>query len=317
MIRNKEEFTTFFESNIRPIFEDGVIKTKKKRIKQAKMVTIAFFILFFIMQVVPNIWGLLGLILLFVIFAVCVGVYIYHSKPFEVVDDKKEVILNTILSEIVPSYIFDNKKFITREEFINYSFIPPSKMDRFESSECIIGKYKGYETKISESNILQAVESNDKTKYIKIFQGLIIEVDIKSNPEYHLAISDKGIQSVANMFSNEEFVNHSKNSEEVSLSNVYLDEKYFILTNDLIKTNKILEPRHLEKISELLEQDEHKISIGFSNGKFIVLVDNKSNFFEIFDEGKFEPDVIWDELINLLKYVKWIDNLEIDFAEIN
>jgi hypothetical protein len=310
MIRNKEEFTTYFESNIRPTFEDGVIKTKKKRIKQAKMLTIAFFILFFIMQIVPNIWGPLGLILFFVIFAVCVGTYIYRSKPFKVVDDKKEVILNTILSEVVPSFIFDNKKSITEDEFINYYFIPPSKMDRFESSECIIGKYKGYETKISESNILEAVKSNDKTKYVKVFQGLIIEMDIKSDPEFHLVIADKGIQGNANMFSGDEFVNNSRNSEVVSLSNVYLDEKYFILTNDLIKTNKILEPRHLEKISELLEQDEHKISIGFSNGKFIVLVDNKRNFFEIFDEGKFEPDVIWDELISLIKYIKWIDNLE-------
>jgi hypothetical protein len=320
MIKNKEEFNNFFESSISPKYENGVSKTNKNKQKQIKLATILVFILFFIIQIIPRIWGPIGMFIFFILFIIAVSIYIYRSKPFSktftVEDDKKEEILNSILSKIAPSFSFNNKNSITRDEFVEYAFIPPTKNDHFESSDCIIGTYNGFEMKISECKILEKDESRDRTRYVRVFSGLIMEMEINTNQDFQLIITDKDFQSSPNIFSADKFVNYSKNLEEVSLSNVYLDENYFILTNDLIKTNKILEPSRLENLSKLLESDEHKISIGFSNGKFVAMINNDSNFFEIYEEGKFDPDVIWEEIINVLKYIKRVNNLGIDFSEL-
>jgi hypothetical protein len=302
-VKNKEEFTTFFESKIRSVYEGEVLEIKKIIKSNKILIGIIIFVFVFTAIFVSKVWAVIGF---FIIVALLViSGYISPPKPMIPIEVRKGIILNAILSEVVPSFTFNNEKSITEEEFENYYFISPSKMDHFESSECVLGNFKGYETKISEIELSRKNEINNIISYVKVFQGLIIEMDIDSNPEYHLVVANKSFKDDV-----------TRGLVEVSLSNVYLDEKYFILTSDLIKTNKILEPRHLEKISKLLEQDEHKISIGFSNGKFVVLVNNESNFFEIFNEGRFEPDVIWDEIINIFKYVKWVENLEIDFSEI-
>ncbi|WP_419182822.1 DUF3137 domain-containing protein [Priestia megaterium] len=72
-----------------------------------------------------------------------------------------------------------------------------------------------------------------------------------------------------------------------------------VLTNNTVVTNKLLQPRNINKLVELMEKTNKRIKLGVKNEKLMLLVESNRDLFEILTPEKFNPEVIWEEILFL------------------
>lgn len=322
MIRNKNEFIRYFESEIRPKYENDIEKGKGVKEKMNKMVK-KVVLIFVLVGIIPALFlGPLGAFLGFIISFIYIFFQMKNNPEigslflnYQGLSRSKDELFGEIVSKVLPSFTFSNQNAISKEEFLDYGLISSSKVDKFKSEDAIIGTLNDKNIRISEAQILNEVGSNDNRRYVKIFSGLIAEIDLNHDSSFKMLVTKKNFhpKDLQSWFDN---LGQSHQLEEISISNVFLDENYRVLTNDSIKTNKILQPRNIDKMVSFFERENKKIYFGFSKNKLILLVEDNNNMFEVFNDGKFEPDIIWDELINALNSINFIEEMDIDFSKL-
>jgi hypothetical protein len=312
MIKNKTDFINYFETYIRPKYNNEInvgVETKKETMKMLRRGIAIFALLTMVPTILFNgFYGLIGaaifILSLFKLNVLFPEIVILFSK-YEKLTISKEKILGEIISSVIPGFTYSYQKSIKKEEFIKYSLMSPNRLDNFSSDSAIIGSLNNQELKISEVSIYEEVPTENSKRMINLFSGLVYELQLELSTDFDMVIgTNKHLE-----FSNFE---KDKSLEEISITNVFLDENYKVLTNDAIKTNKIFQPKNIEYIANIFEQSNANISIGISNGKFIMIVDNQSKKFEIFDEGEFNPEIIWDDIVSIIAYIKYIQKMEIE-----
>lgn len=322
MIRNKNEFIRYFESEIRPKYESEIEKGKSVKEKVNKMIK-KVVLIFILVGIIPSLFlGPLGAFLGF-IFSFIYIFYQMKNNPeigrlllhYKGLNNTKDALFREIVTNVLPGFTYSNEEAISEEEFLEHGLISSSLIDRFKSEDAIIGSLNGRTLRISEVQVHNEVGSGDDKRYEKVFSGLVLDIELDSVSDFKMLVTKNKFypKNVQSWLDN---VGQSNELEEISISNVFLDEYYRVLTNDPIKTNKMLQPRNIDKMVSFFEQENKNIYFGFSNNKLSLLLEDDNNMFEVFEEGKFEPEIIWDELINALNSIKFIEQMNIDFSKL-
>lgn len=310
MIRDKNEFARFFESDILPKYGYQVNEIKKTREQVLDFVK-KLIICLLLMAILP--FGfVIGIPLLFLYLR-----KIFKKNNITFTRDAtnsssnsfKEHIFNDILDRVFPNLRYSDNETLTEEDFISYSIISPSFVDSYRAEDAFVGTIGGRKIRISESTIYK---KQDRDSYTRLFFGLIVETELDVGSNFKMIVTKKNFFSRGTQRIN---LGGELTLEEIGISNLHLDDNNRIFTNDSIRTNKILQPRNVDKLVRFFENKNIDICFAITNNKLVMLLENRQNLFEIFNEGKFESEVIWDELMTIFDAIKlsidFIDQLEI------
>ncbi|MGF9891309.1 DUF3137 domain-containing protein [Priestia megaterium] len=331
MIRNKRDFVDYFESHIRPKYEDEVTKAavvNQNFMKYLKVGKIIFLLIFLLLFVSGMVFGILGVIL--GIFAIIGFLILYGRTKMKFIKGKDEVpkvvinsyndltslnisskqtILGEIIPAVLPNFVYAPRGGITQNELKNTSFFSDTILDIAETDDAIIGNFNDKEVRVSEVSIYTVEESNDRKRVIKFLDSLVLEVDMKLDPNVEMYLT-------YNRYNDDSYnASEQKSLHEISLASLYIDQHYKVLTNNSVVTNKLLQPRNINKLVELMEKTNKRISLGVKNGKLMLLVESNRDLFEILTPEKFNPEVIWEEILILLDTISYVEQIGLDFKK--
>jgi len=331
MIRNKREVVDYFENNIRPKYEGEIEKVAliEERFQKYRTVGIAIGLLFFFFLVACNIvFGVSGVFIGFFVLVGLLTLYARIRAKFIKTDSKdsivtlssygsynnfqmasKKPILEEIIPAVLPNFTYAPSKGITEKELKNTSFFSEKILDIAKTDDAIIGNFNDKEVRVSEVSIYRVEEDKDSRREIKFLDSLVVEVDMKLDPNVELYLTYK-------TYNNDSFkASNRKTLHEISLSNLYVDQHYRVLTNDSVVTNKLLQPRNIDKLVQLMERTNKYISLGVKNGKIMLVVKSDRDLFEILTPENFNPDVIWEEILIILDTISYVEQIGLDFKK--
>lgn len=331
MIRNKREFVDYFESYIRPKYKGDLekIAATNEKVKQFRPIAIAGGLFFFFLLAVCNIF--FGPIGVFVGFFGFIGLLILYGRtkakfiktegkePNIIISNyaayadfqvsSKQAILEEIIPAVLPNFAYGPSKGITEKELKDTSFFSDTILDIAKTDDAIIGSFNDKEVRVSEVSVYTVKEDEDSRRVIKFLDSLVVEVDMKLDPNVEMYLTYK-------TYNNDSFkASNQKSLHEISLSNLYVDQHYRVLTNDSIVTNKLLQPRNIDKLVQLMEKTNKYISLGVKNGKIMLVVKSDRDLFEIFTPENFNPDVIWEEILIILDTISYVEQIGLDFKK--
>jgi len=156
----------------------------------------------------------------------------------------------------------------------------PSKIvprhDKYESEDFFAGEYKGVGIKFSEVNLKQKQRSKNKTRYVTVFKGLAILLDMKSKRFLGHTILDYNKGKIS-----EWFKERSLDLKRANLVDPVFEGRFDAYTNDQVEARYLIDPTMMERLNGMYEEyDGNKMAAAFYDSKMLILISSKHNYFE-------------------------------------
>lgn len=316
----EREFTNYFESTVRPKYETNI----RKYINTKKRFTFIFLGLFaFVMtpviilsNMLPDTFSAFILVLIagflgIILFGIIVANTNTAKKMGQLILIKNEM-LNELVTITLPGFTYNNENGLSEDEFRKHSIISPINLNDFRSEDAISGSVNGKNVKISELSTFTS-SGNNRNRTL-IFKGFAAEIDMDLDPTFELTVTRKRYCSGSLI----KTVSANGNpSSPISITHPYFEQNYYIMTNDEVKANTLLQPYVLDRLQKVMEDSGKKFSFDIFDGKILILLENKRNAFDFKDMSNFNPQVLWEDLKTAIDTVLVLEKSGLDFKKLS
>ncbi len=158
--------------------------------------------------------------------------------------------------------------------------IQPSKIvprhDKCETEDYFTGQYKGVNVEFSEVDFKQKRRSKNRTRYVSVFKGLAILLDMNSKRFYGHTMIDKDRSKISEWFKEQ-----TGGLKRANLVDPEFEKIFDVYTSDQVEARYLIDPLMIERLKGL--QDEYHgegITAAFYENKMLVLIQSKHNYFE-------------------------------------
>lgn len=156
----------------------------------------------------------------------------------------------------------------------------PSKIlprhDRYKSEDHFSGTYKGVDIEFSEIDFQQRRRSKNRTRYVSVFKGLAILLDMKSKKFYGHTLLDKDRSKISEWFKEK-----SNKLKRANLVDPEFEKMFDVYTNDQVEARYLIDPVMMERLKGLQEEYQgQSMTAAFYDSKMLVLIQSKYNYFE-------------------------------------
>ena len=148
--------------------------------------------------------------------------------------------------------------------------------DRYKSEDYFVGFYKGVDIEFCEIELKQRRKSGKKTRYVTVFKGLAILLDMKSKRFYGHTMLDKDRGKMSEWFKQK-----SSNLKRANLVDPEFEKIFDVYTNDQVEARYLIDPVMMERLKGL--QEEYKgesMTAAFYESQMLLLIQSKHNHFE-------------------------------------
>ena len=220
-------------------------------------------------------------------------VYLIHKGITHQSRKKLSEFRNTLKNQIIKEELHENTngwnyKIEGKMEHnfkINCLDLVPA-YDKYESEDYIWGKTnKNQKFNFYEIDLKEKRKTKNKTYYVSIFKGHIVEVD--HNLTLKNSINIKPNSKMLNLIADKK--------TRIKLESTEFEKQFDAYSNDQIEARKVLTPKFIDSINQLAEQDIHSIKI--TPTSMIIVSKRKYDYFNL---GHFTKE------INIIRYKKQI-----------
>ncbi len=206
--------------------------------------------------------------------AVIGGLYWWVTQPKRQYNKayKQEVLPN--LANLFGDFRYDVEGEIKLHKMWPSKILP--NHDRYKSEDYFEGTYKGVDIEFSEIDFQQKRRSKNRTRYVSVFKGLAILLDMKSKKFYGHTTLDKDRGKIS-----EWFKERSKKLKRANLVDPEFEKIFDVYTNDQVEARYLIDPVMMERLKGLQEEyDGKSMMAAFYDSKMLVLIQSQYNYFE-------------------------------------
>lgn len=185
---------------------------------------------------------------------------------------KKEVLPD--IARLFGDFTYDADGKIPASEMKPSKILP--RHDRYKSEDYFKGQYKGTALTFSEIKLKQRRSSGKRTRYVTVFKGLAILIDLPEGKfsGHTILIRDKSPFM-------EWFKEKGTGLERANLVDPEFEKIYDVFTNDQVEARYLIDPVMIERLKALTEiYESDDISAACYDGRMLVLLPSRKNFFE-------------------------------------
>jgi Protein of unknown function (DUF3137) len=178
------------------------------------------------------------------------------------------------IAKLFGNFYYDLKGQIPVHTMTPSKIVP--KHDRCESEDYFTGTYKGVGIEFCEVKFQQKRKTKNSTRYVTVFKGLAVLLDMKTKRFYGHTILDKDKGKIASWFKEK-----SSNLKTANLVDPEFEKYFDVYTNDQVEARYLIDPVMIERITGLQTEYEGKtITAAFYENKMLVLIQSSHNHFE-------------------------------------
>ncbi len=163
---------------------------------------------------------------------------------------------------------------------IPMDLLKPSKIiphhHKYKSEDCFEGEYKGVNLKLSEIKLKERRRSGKRTRYVTVFKGLCVLLDMprKTFAGHTILLKDFGKVG-------EWFKEKSTGLDRANLVDPEFEKTYDVYTNDQVEARYLIDPVMIEDLKSLCEiYEANGMSAAWFNQSMLILLPSKKNHFE-------------------------------------
>lgn len=309
-IPTRGAFLEFFDRTIEPKYgtsvREGIEWQRKKKKKEG--VTYGAIVGTFI---VLNIFGMQPIAVLLMFLGIPFLI-VWEIKNFTGTDETKRLqanrdqVLGEVTDFLLPGFSYFHKQHgVMQAEFEAFGFYRSKYISSYESEDVLIGKQNGRIIRISEGKVYYERGGDNRTT-ITVFDGLVFEMQADVPPTFQLLFTPRQIRETQGR--------RGEDLPEISLSDPYLEKHFRIYSNDLLLANKLMQPRNLANVLDVIQQDPYGIQcFGFTQGRFVVLYEKKRDLLEIHSR-KWSGEQLYDDFAHYLSSLETLDQLQLELV---
>ncbi|MGH1374810.1 MAG: DUF3137 domain-containing protein [Alphaproteobacteria bacterium] len=148
--------------------------------------------------------------------------------------------------------------------------------DKYEAEDYFVGTYKGVDIEFSEVDFKQRRRSKNRTRYVSVFKGLAIMLDMNTKRFYGHTMLDKDRGKVS-----EWFKQRSSKLKRANLVDPEFEKVFDVYTNDQVEARYLIDPVMMERLRGLQEEyDGENMTAAFYDSQMLILIQSPYNYFE-------------------------------------
>lgn len=164
------------------------------------------------------------------------------------------------------------------------SMLEPSKIipnhDRYKSEDFFEGEYKGVNMQFSEIDLQVKKTSgsgkNRKTKYVTVFKGLVVLLDMKTKRFLGHTILERDKNKIVEWFKQK-----TSKMKRAKMVDPEFEKIFDAYTNDQVEARYLIDPLMIENLKGLYHEYEGEtMASAWYDSKMLVLISSKHNHFE-------------------------------------
>ena len=280
-MKSVEELTAFYNDTLYPTIEK--FEEKRKKLKKQLIflfiillwnaITI-YFIFFFNTQYSFN-------ALPFFIFAiVAIGLYLNKYIRRDYKAEFKEEVIKPLIKELDSNLNYSANLHISKEIFKRSLLF--KKPDKYSGNDFIMGEIDSTKIQFSDVHAQEEYEdSNGKTHYSTIFQGVFIIAEFNKNFFGETIIAPDVAQNAFGdvIGSWLQSKNYSR-GELVKMDNPEFEKEFVVYSTDQIEARYILSHTMMERLLDFKNKSKHNIHISFVDNHLHLAIDYGKDLFE-------------------------------------
>lgn len=150
------------------------------------------------------------------------------------------------------------------------------KHDKYKSEDHFSGEYKGVDVQVSEIKLKKKKRSGKRTRYVTVFKGLGILLEIKHKKFYGHTILDKDKGALGEWFQKK-----STGLKRAKMVDPEFEKYFDAYTNDQVEARYLVDPLMIERLNGLYQEyNGEQMAVAFYDNKFLILIVSKHNHFE-------------------------------------
>lgn len=240
-------------------------------------------------------------------FAMLGGLYWWVTQP-------KRQYAESYKSDILPSIArlfgdltYNVKGKVPIEELKESKIIPAH--NRYKSEDHFTGVYKGVGVTLSEIHLEKRVQSGKNTRYVTVFKGLIVLINMPREKFFGHTI----LLQNANRFA-QWFTEKSHKLDRADLVDPEFEKAFDVYTNDQTEARYLIDPLMIENLKQM--RDTYKaenFSAAYFKNQVLVMLPSNVNYFEPahIDVQATDPQSIVSMKRELGQVLDLVDHLEI------
>ncbi|PCJ97838.1 MAG: hypothetical protein COA45_09120 [Zetaproteobacteria bacterium] len=178
------------------------------------------------------------------------------------------------LAKLFGDFSYDLKGQVARHKMQPSKILP--KYDRCDSEDYFSGTYKGVDIEFSEVDFKQRRRSKNRTRYVSVFKGLVIMLDMKTKKFYGHTLLDRDKGKIGEWFKQK-----SSKLKRANLVDPEFEKIFDVYTNDQVEARYLIDPVMIERLKGLqMEYGGESITAAFFDSKMLILIQSDHNYFE-------------------------------------
>jgi hypothetical protein len=161
-------------------------------------------------------------------------------------------------------------------ELLKPSNIVPSH-DRYKTEDYFSGHYKGVKIKFSEIHLEDKRKTKNGSRYVTVFKGLAILLDMNNKKFYGHTILDKDKSKLFEWFKQKT----NSGLKRANLVDPEFEDIFDAYTNDQVEARYLVDPKIMERYKDLHDHyDGRDMNVAYYENKVLILIASKTNHFE-------------------------------------
>ena len=250
-------------------------------------------------------------VFLFIIAIVIYGILTHskHRKKIERFFAKK--IIPQIQQEFFPEATFYEDSHISEDDYEN-SGLFPQKLDRYYGNNYFQGTFGKTDVRFSKLHTEYKTESNDKTHWTTVFEGIFMVADCnkKFNGQTYISpdIGERYFGRLGRLM-------HEKNpfsiGKMVYLENPNFEKKFVVYSTDPVEARYLLTPSMQHYLLDLYHHNNSDLYLSFVDGNVYIGLSGSFNMFDLNTKLSFLDKntlkLYSKDLIHILKAIEILD----------
>lgn len=163
---------------------------------------------------------------------------------------------------------------------VNMEALEASKIlpahDRCVSEDYFCGEYEETGIEFSEVNLKKKVRTKNGHRYVSVFRGLIIVVDMRHKKFLGHTILNHNRSKIGQWFQEK-----TVKLERANMVDPEFEKMFDAYTNDQVEARWLIDPVMIERLKALyVEYEGEKLLSAFFDNKMLILISSKHNHFE-------------------------------------
>ena len=228
------------------------------------------------------------------------GFYLFKYLKRDYRSEFKKEVIAPLIKELDPKLNYSQNLHISKKLFVESQLF--KRPDKYTGNDFILGQVDSTKIQFSDIHAEEKYEdSNGKTHYSTIFQGLFIIADFNKTFHGRTVILPDTAQSVfGNVIGTWLQSKNISRDELVKMDNPLFEKEFVIYSTDQIETRYILSHTFMERILDFKKKINHNLYISFIDNNIHLAIDYGKDLFEPTMFKSLLNDEITKEYINTL-----------------